>query len=65
MRRGREPVARIMPLPKQSGIRGFGSMKGEIWIASDAEMKKVDREIEQMFHESVVFPEEKPQSTKD
>jgi prevent-host-death family protein len=64
VRRGREPVARIMSLPKQSGIRGFGSMRGEIWIASDAEIKKVDREIEQTFEESV-FPEEKPQSAKD
>ncbi len=65
VRRGREPVARIMPLPKQRGVRGFGSMKGRIWMVSDEEMKKVDEEIEQMFEESVIFPDEKPQSAED
>ena len=29
VRRGREPVARIMPLKKRGGVRGFGSMKSE------------------------------------
>jgi prevent-host-death family protein len=32
VRRGQEPVARIVPLRKLGGIRGFGSMKGEIQI---------------------------------
>lgn len=57
VRRGRDPVARIVPLPKRR-VRGFGSMKGEIWMVSDEEMKKVDEEIADMFEESVVFPEE-------
>ncbi|MBW8060703.1 MAG: type II toxin-antitoxin system Phd/YefM family antitoxin [Solirubrobacterales bacterium] len=35
VRRGREPVARITPLEKRSGVRGFGSMKGEIRIGED------------------------------
>lgn len=35
VRRGNEPVARIMPLEKRGGVRGFGSMKGEIRIADD------------------------------
>jgi antitoxin (DNA-binding transcriptional repressor) of toxin-antitoxin stability system len=36
VRRGREPVARITPLePKKGGVRGRGSMKGEIWIGPD------------------------------
>jgi prevent-host-death family protein len=35
VRRGREPVARIAPLEKRGGVRGFGSMKGEIRIGSD------------------------------
>jgi prevent-host-death family protein len=35
VRRGKEPVARIAPLEKRGGVRGFGSMKGEIWIADD------------------------------
>jgi prevent-host-death family protein len=35
VRRGREPVARIVPLKKRGGVRGFGSMKGEIRIGKD------------------------------
>jgi prevent-host-death family protein len=35
VRRGKEPVARIVPLEKSGGVRGFGSMKGEIRIAED------------------------------
>lgn len=64
VRRGREPVARIVPLPKRRGVRGFGSMKGEIWMVSDEEMKKVDEEIAGMFEQSVIFPEEKARPGK-
>jgi prevent-host-death family protein len=35
VRRGREPVARIMPLKKRGGVHGFGSMKSEIRIGKD------------------------------
>jgi prevent-host-death family protein len=36
VRRGSEPVAQIGPLKeKPRRVRGFGSMKGEIWIAPD------------------------------
>ncbi|HEX5763838.1 MAG TPA: type II toxin-antitoxin system Phd/YefM family antitoxin [Solirubrobacterales bacterium] len=35
VRRGQEPVARIAPLKKRGGVRGFGSMKGEIHIRED------------------------------
>jgi prevent-host-death family protein len=35
VRRGRDPVVRIVPLHKREGVRGFGSMKGEIRIADD------------------------------
>lgn len=66
VRRGHQPVARIMPLEhKRGGVKGFGSMKGEIWMVSDEEMKKVDEEIADMFEESVIFPEEKPQPGRD
>ncbi|HEX8958405.1 MAG TPA: type II toxin-antitoxin system prevent-host-death family antitoxin [Solirubrobacterales bacterium] len=58
VRRGREPVARIVPLKKRGGVRGFGSMKGEIKLPSDEEWKKMDEEIEQMFEESEIFPGE-------
>ena len=36
VRRGSEPVAQIGPLKeKRQGVRGFGSMKGEIRIGPD------------------------------
>jgi len=35
VRRGLEPVARIMPLKKRGGIHGFGSMKDEVRIGPD------------------------------
>ncbi|MEX2447889.1 MAG: type II toxin-antitoxin system prevent-host-death family antitoxin [Solirubrobacterales bacterium] len=36
VRRGPEPVARIAPLQRMGGgVRGRGSMKGEIWIGPD------------------------------
>ncbi len=35
VRRGSEPVARIVPLRKRDGVSGFGSMKGEIRIGKD------------------------------
>jgi prevent-host-death family protein len=65
VRRGRDPVARIAPLArKRGGVTGRGSMKGEIWMVSDEEMKKVDEEIADMFEESVIFPEEKARPNK-
>jgi len=35
VRRGQEPVARIVPMDKRGGVHGFGSMKGEIRIGPD------------------------------
>jgi prevent-host-death family protein len=35
VRRGQEPVARIVPLKKSAGVHGFGSMKGEVRIGPD------------------------------
>ena len=57
VRRGRDPVARIVSLePKRGGVRGRGSMKGQIRIPSDKEMKKIEGEIEQLFEEGEIFP---------
>ena len=35
VRRGSQPVARIVPLRKRGGVTGRGSMKGEIRIGKD------------------------------
>jgi prevent-host-death family protein len=65
VRRGREPVARIVPLKKPGGVRGFGSMKGEIRMVSDEEMKKVDKEIERLINDGPIFPEKTPDPDQD
>jgi prevent-host-death family protein len=35
VRRGRHPVARIVPLEVRARVRGFGVLKGKIRIADD------------------------------
>lgn len=37
VRRGSEPVARIVPLKRRGGVTGRGSMKGEVRIGKDFE----------------------------
>lgn len=63
VRRGREPVARIVPLAKRGGVRGFGSMKDEIWIAPDFD--EANAEIQRMFEESEIFPDEGSDAGRD
>jgi prevent-host-death family protein len=63
VRRGREPVARIVPLQKRGGVRGFGSMKDEIRIAPDFD--EADAEIRRMFEESEIFPDEGSAAGRD
>lgn len=35
VRRGREPVARIVPLERRDGVTGYGSLRGKIRIGDD------------------------------
>ncbi len=64
VRRGREPVARIVPLEKRGGgVTGRGSLKGEIHIAPDFD--EADTEIQRMFEESEIFPDERPSADRD
>jgi len=65
VRRGRKPVARIVPLGKQGGVRGFGSMRGEIKLPSDEEWQEMDRKIERTFEEGETFPGENLKSGGD
>lgn len=57
VRRGKEPVARIAPLRKSEGVRGFGAMKGQIRIGPGFDA--VDAEVERAFEESETFPPER------
>jgi len=49
----------------EGGVSGFGSMKGEINLPSYEEWKEMDREIEQTFEESEIFPDEGSRSEGD
>jgi prevent-host-death family protein len=35
VRRGSKPVAKIVPLGTRGGLRRFGALKGQIWMADD------------------------------
>jgi prevent-host-death family protein len=57
--RAGKPAAKLVPMPRQkSGKRKLGGWEGKVWMASDKEMEEVDREIEQLFEESEIFPGE-------
>jgi len=57
--RAGKPAAMLMPVPRaKSGKRKLGAWEGKAWMASDAEMAKIDKEIERMFEESEIFPGE-------
>lgn len=57
VRRGSAPVARLAPLErKQGGVTGRGTMREEIAVPGD--IAQIDREIEQLFEHSQLFPTE-------
>ncbi len=57
--RAGKPAAKLVPVePTKTGRRKLGIWKGKVWMASDEEMQKVDKEIEEMFEESEIFPDE-------
>lgn len=55
VRRGSAPVARIAPLEsRRGGVSGRGSMRDEIEVIGDT--AQTDREVEQLFEHSELFP---------
>jgi prevent-host-death family protein len=49
--RAGKPAARLVPVPKKkTGRRKLGGWEGKIWMASDEEMEKVDKEIAEEFY---------------
>lgn len=40
--KGREPVARIVPVPRSGRREGFGSLRGQIWMAEDFDAPLTD-----------------------
>lgn len=58
--RAGKPAAKLVPVEaKPPGRRKLGIWEGKGFrMASDEEMEKVDKEIEQLFEESEIFPGE-------
>jgi prevent-host-death family protein len=54
--RAGKPAAKLVPVTRaKPGSRKLGGWEGKVWMASEAEMAKVDKEIAEMFY----GPEEK------
>lgn len=58
--RAGKPAAKLVPIPKaKAGKRKLGGWEGKFKVPSDEEWEQMDREIEQLFDESEIFPGEK------
>ena len=56
--RAGKPVAKLVPVPTKSGRRKLGGWEGKFELPSDAEWEAMDKEVEQLFEESEIFPRE-------
>ena len=57
--RAGKPAAKLVPVEeKKLGPRQLGGWKGKFELPSDEEWEEMDREIEQLFEESEIFPRE-------
>lgn len=64
--RAGKPAAKLVPVPQRAtGKRTLGGWEGKVWVASDEEMAKADKEIEQLFEESEIFPGENERAKED
>lgn len=60
--RGGVPVAKLIAIAPEKKKRPLGIARGEIWISPDFDAP--DPELEALFYDGPIFPEDKPQSTK-
>jgi prevent-host-death family protein len=57
--RAGKPVAKLVPVaPEKPGKRKLGGWEGKFEMPSDEEWEEMDKEIEQLFEESEIFPGE-------
>jgi prevent-host-death family protein len=56
--RAGKPAAKLVPVSKKPGKRTLGGWEGRMRLPTDEEWEKMDKEIEQMFEESEIFPGE-------
>ena len=53
------PAAKLVPVsPAKPGKRTLGGWEGKMRMPTDAEWEEMDREIEQLFEESKIFPDD-------
>ena len=49
--RAGKPAAKLVPMPQEEpGKRKLGGWEGQVWMVSDEEMAKVDKEIAEEFY---------------
>ena len=49
--RAGKPAAKLVPVPQaKPGKRKLGGWEGKVWMVSDEEMEKVDKEIAEEFY---------------
>jgi prevent-host-death family protein len=55
--RAGKPAAKLVPVTQpKPGKRTLGGWEGRVKLPSDEEWEEMDREIEQLFEESEIFP---------
>ena len=54
--RAGKPAAKLVPVPTKLGPRKLGGWEGKMRMPTDAEWEEMDREIEELFEESEIFP---------
>ena len=55
--RAGKPAAKLVPVALgKPGKRKLGGWEGKMQMPTDAEWEEMDREIEQLFEESKIFP---------
>jgi prevent-host-death family protein len=48
--RAGKPAAKLVPVREKLGPRKLGGWEGKVWMASDEEMRKAEKEIAEEFY---------------
>ena len=56
--RNGKPVVKLVPITSKPKRRLLGSAKGKIWISEDFDSPETNKEIEDLFYNSRLFPDE-------
>jgi prevent-host-death family protein len=56
--RAGKPAVKLVPVPARPRRRIIGSAKGKVWISDDFDSPETNTEIEDLFYNSKLFPDE-------